>query len=151
MGLENKSTDNGAQTFYELKPDLREWRLVAKKVDEVKGEVIIALVGKYMNSPDAYLSVVKSLEHAAVMVGKKLKISYIEAEHLQDKKNEAWEELGKADGIVVPGGFGWRGIEGKILAIEYARKNDRPFLGICLGMQAAVIEFARNMCGIKDA
>ena len=117
-----------------LKPDLKEWRKLAQKIDSVSIIVKIALVGKYTNSPDAYLSVVKSLEHASLAVNRKLEIVWIEAEDLHKKDKNAWSQLHGCDGVIVPGGFGERGIEGKIDAIRYARANNVPFLGICLGM-----------------
>lgn len=121
-------------------------------------EVNIALVGKYTTSLDAYLSLIKSLEHAAMACRKKLNLMSINASHLDsastvtnEERETAWRQIHNAQGILVPGGFGARGIEGMIEAIKYARENGVPFLGICLGMQMAVIEFARHVCDLTDA
>lgn len=132
------------------KANLKEWNNLVTVVSNLKDEIEIALVGKYVELHDAYISVVESLSHAGYKHGKKVIIKWVDAEKLEDNKN-----LGivfkNCKGIVVPGGFGNRGIEGKILACKYARENDVPYLGLCLGMQVAVIEFARNVCGIKNA
>ncbi len=131
---------------------LDEWRAMAHRLDELTEEVNIAMVGKYTDLSDAYLSVIKSLQHAALAVERKLNIDWIEASDLEDSNNnEVWDLLRHANGILVPGGFGDRGIEGKILAAQYARENNVPYLGICLGLQVATIEFCRNVLGIKDA
>ncbi len=131
---------------------LDEWRAMAHRLDELTEEVSIAMVGKYTDLSDAYLSVIKSLQHAALAVERKLNIDWIEASDLEDSNNnEAWDLLRHANGILVPGGFGDRGIEGKILAAQYARENNVPYLGICLGLQVATIEFCRNVLGIKNA
>jgi len=111
--------------------------------------VSIALVGKYVQLHDAYLSVVEALSHGGLHNDVAVEVSWIDATELT--KENVKEKLHKADGILVPGGFGTRGIQGKIHAIEYARTNNVPFLGICLGMQTAVIEFARNVLGYGDA
>ena len=141
-------------------PNLQNWTEMTKRIDTIVEKVQIAMVGKYTNNQDAYLSVVKALEHASVAVNRKLVINWIEAEDLvktsqdtehQKKFDKSWSQLKQSNGILVPGGFGERGLEGKILAINYARTNDVPFLGICLGMQAAVIEYARNVCEIPNA
>ncbi|CAJ0751231.1 1498_t:CDS:10, partial [Entrophospora sp. SA101] len=121
--------------------------------------VNIVLVGKYTDLHDSYHSVIKSLEHSVLKCRRKLVLKLIEASHLEDSTNqtvpdkykESWDTLKSADGILVPGGFGNRGIEGKILAARCARENKIPFLGICLGLQIAVIEFARNVCNLKCA
>ena len=109
------------------------------------------MVGKYNNNKDAYHSVIKALEHAAVAVDRNLKIDWIEAANLEDANHDSWEILKKSHGVVVPGGFGERGLEGKIKAINYVRTQNVPFLGICLGMQASVIEYARNVCSLPDS
>ena len=109
----------------------------------------IALVGKYVELHDAYLSVVESLRHGGIANDVDVKIKWVNSEHL-DRENIK-NHLLRADGILVPGGFGDRGIEGKILAAQYARENKVPYFGICLGMQMAVIEFARNVCGMENA
>jgi CTP synthase len=131
---------------------LEEWRAMAYRLDELTEEVNIAMVGKYTDLSDAYLSVIKSLQHAALAVERKLNIDWIEASDLEDANNaEAWSLLRNANGVLVPGGFGDRGIEGKVLAAQYARENNVPYLGICLGLQVATIEFCRNVLGIGDA
>ena len=119
------------------------------KIKTLHKEVNIAIVGKYVALHDAYLSVAEALRHAGYWLGAKVNILWVDSETVTDENVS--ERLKSADGILVPGGFGNRGIEGKIAAAKYARENDVPFLGICLGMQVAVIEFARNVCGIKDA
>ena len=131
---------------------LAEWRAMAHRLDELTQEVNIAMVGKYTDLSDAYLSVIKALQHAALAVERKLNIDWIEASDLEgDNNSEAWNLLRGANGVLVPGGFGDRGIEGKVLAAQYARENNVPYLGICLGLQVATIEFCRNVLGIKDA
>ena len=129
--------------------DLTEWNKLLDTVRNLEGKVKIALVGKYVALQDAYLSVAEALKHAGYEFGKDIEIDWINSEHL-DVTNYK-ERLKDADGILVPGGFGERGIEGKILATQYARENNIPFLGICLGMQLATVEFARNVVGLKDA
>ena len=131
------------------KPDLSEWEELVERIRGCSGETKIALVGKYVQLHDAYLSVAEALRHAGYSFGSKVKIDWIDSETLTDEN--AREKLGNADGIIVPGGFGGRGIEGMISAARYARENDVPYFGICLGMQMMVIEFARNVLGYKDA
>ncbi|KRN27890.1 CTP synthetase [Lactobacillus selangorensis] len=129
--------------------DMTEWQKLVDRIKNLKGHVKIALVGKYVELKDAYISVDEALRHAGYYWDTNVEINSIQAE---DVTNENAEELlGDADGILVPGGFGDRGLEGKIAAIKYARENDVPFLGICLGMQMACVEFARDVVGIKDA
>ena len=135
---------------------LEEWKAMAYHLDTLTEEVHIAMVGKYTDLSDAYLSVIKSLQHAAMAVDRKLVIDWIEASHLEDgwDKDEhttAWKALRDADGVLVPGGFGDRGVEGKIKAAHYARTEDVPYLGICLGLQIATIEFCRNVLGMTGA
>jgi len=138
---------------------LDEWRTMAHHVDTLTDEVHIAMVGKYTDLTDAYLSVIKSLQHAAMAVDRKLVIDWIEAGHLEeawaneqaDEHQQAWSLLQQADGILVPGGFGDRGVEGKILAAHHARTQHVPYLGICLGLQVATIEFCRNVLGLEGA
>ena len=108
-------------------------------------------IGKYTGLSDSYLSVIKSLQHASFAVNRTLVIDWIEASNLEDASHSDWELLKSADGILVPGGFGDRGIEGKILAANYARTSQTPYLGICLGLQVATIEFCRNVLGMEDA
>jgi len=131
------------------KPDLVEWREIVERIKNPKEEVTIGLVGKYISLQDAYLSVAESLRHAGIYHEALVQIKWIQAEEVNEQNVE--EVLGKVHGILVPGGFGDRGIEGKIAAIRYAREKKIPFLGICLGMQCAVIEFARNRAGLIDA
>ncbi len=141
------------------RPLLDDWIKMADTVDNLEGTIRIAMVGKYTGLSDSYLSVIKALQHSSYEVNRKLEINWIESENLDDKKKkespekyfEAWSTLEAADGILVPGGFGIRGIEGKIKAAEYARVNKVPYLGVCLGLQIATIEFCRNVLGMKDA
>jgi CTP synthase len=127
-------------------PDLTDWRRLVERVGACEGEVRIALVGKYVQLHDAYLSVAEALKHAAIHHGVELRIGWVDAE---DRDLAA--ALDRADGVLVPGGFGGRGIEGKIAAARYARERGVPYLGICLGMQIAVVEFARHVCGMDGA
>ncbi len=129
--------------------DMTAWKALEEKVLNLKQTVRIALVGKYVELPDAYLSVVEALKHAGFADDADIDIDWIPASEITAEN--AAERLQAADGILVPGGFGDRGIEGKIEAIRYARENDVPFLGICLGMQMACVEFARNVVGLDDA
>ena len=133
------------------KAKLDYWKKLIKTVDELDGEVEIALVGKYVELHDAYISVAEALKSAGYKYGKKVNINWVDSEDLEDSKVNLKQVFKNSNGILVPGGFGSRGIEGKIKAINYARENKIPFLGICLGMQLAVIEFARNVAGIKEA
>lgn len=133
------------------KANLEYWHQLIETVDNLKEEVEIALVGKYVELHDAYLSVHESLIHAGYKYNKKVKVKWVNAEDLEKEKTSLKEVFKNAKGILVPGGFGIRGIEGKIKAITYARTNNIPFLGICLGLQLAVVEFARNVCNIEDA
>ena len=138
---------------------LSKWREMALNLDTLTEEVSIAMVGKYTDLSDAYLSVIKSLQHAAMAVSRKLNIDWIEASHLEDtwkqqnskEFDNAWKLLKNVDGVLVPGGFGDRGIEGKILAANYARTSKTPYLGICLGLQVATIEFCRNVLNLTGA
>ncbi|MFC0561117.1 CTP synthase [Halalkalibacter alkalisediminis] len=129
--------------------DMTEWTALVEKVQNLSEKVSIALVGKYVSLQDAYLSVAESLRHAGYAYDADIDIQWIDAEKVTDE-NVA-ELVGSADGILVPGGFGDRGVEGKISAIRYARENKVPFLGICLGMQLASIEYARNVLGLEGA
>ena len=130
-------------------PDLSDWNEMLTNMKEANKDVNIAIVGKYVALHDAYLSVVEALKHGGIANRVNVNIKWVEADNLsEDNVNDA---LDKIDGILVPGGFGVRGTEGKIVAIKYARENKIPFLGICLGMQLAIVEFARNVAGISDA
>lgn len=130
-------------------PDLTEWKEVTEKSKHLNKKVNIALVGKYVELHDAYLSIAESLKHAGIHLGAEVKIDWVNAENVNE--NNYKDILKEANGILVPGGFGDRGIEGKILAAKFARENNVPYFGICLGMQMAVVEFARNVLGLKDA
>lgn len=129
--------------------DMTEWKAMVERIKSPSREVEIAIVGKYVELPDAYLSVAEALRHAATEHSAKVKIRWVNSEEIEEKSAE--DLLQGAKGILVPGGFGNRGIEGKIEAIRYARENKVPFLGICLGMQCAIIEFARNVCKMEGA
>ena len=131
------------------KPDLTEWEHMVDKIKNLHQEVNIAIVGKYVALHDAYLSVAEALRHAGYWSGAKVNVLWVDSETITE--DNVKEVLKNADGILVPGGFGNRGIEGKIITAKYARENNVPYLGICLGMQTAVIEFARNVCGLTDA
>ena len=143
----------------ESRPLFDEWVEMAERIDSLEKTINIAMVGKYTGLTDSYLSVIKALQHSAVKVGAKMEISWVEAASLEakfkkkDSKKyaESWAALKAAHGVLVPGGFGIRGIEGKILAAQYARENGVPYLGVCLGLQVAVIEFARNVLGLEGA
>lgn len=129
--------------------DMSEWEALADRVDALVGAVRIAIVGKYIQLQDAYLSVVEALKHGAIHHGAVLVPVYLDAEAVL--RGDAREELASVDGILIPGGFGGRGIEGKIAAARFAREHRVPFLGICLGMQIAVAEFARDVAGMPGA
>ena len=130
-------------------PDMTEWNEMLARIASRKEKVVIGLVGKYVKLHDAYLSVAESLRHAGYENGCKVDIRWIDSEELTDE-NVA-EILGECDGIIVPGGFGGRGIEGMVSSARYARENNVPYFGICLGMQIAVIEYARHILGLKNA
>lgn len=130
-------------------PDLKDWTEMVEKQKNFKECVNIALVGKYVELHDAYLSVVESLRHGGIANNAEVKVKWVNSENVDSDNVE--NILKDIDGILVPGGFGDRGIEGKIFATEYARVNKIPYFGICLGMQMAVVEFARNVCGMKTA
>ncbi len=129
--------------------DMREWEEMTERIKNSDKEVTIALVGKYVQLHDAYLSVAEALKHGGWENSANVNIEWVDSETLTT--DTVQDILGKCDGVLVPGGFGNRGIEGKITAIKFARENDIPFLGICLGMQMAVVEFARNVIGLKNA
>jgi len=129
-------------------PDLQEWTTYLQRSKLPSRKIEIALVGKYVGHKDAYLSVKEAICHAAVVNDAKVYIRYVEAEEVE---RIGVDVLKGVNAILVPGGFGRRGIEGKIAAARYARENSIPYLGLCLGMQVAVIEFARNVCSIVSA
>lgn len=130
-------------------PDLTEWTDMVERIKNRTKETSIAIVGKYVQLHDAYLSIVEALHHAGYETGTKVSIKWIDSENIT--RENAEDILSGVSGIIVPGGFGNRGIEGKIAAAEYARTHNLPYLGICLGMQIAVIEFARHVCGMENA
>ena len=130
-------------------PDLADWENMVKELHTQKHEVTIALVGKYIQLHDAYISVVEALKHGGIFNNTTVNIKWVDSETVSNSNVD--EILGDCNGILVPGGFGDRGIDGKIAAIEYARKKQIPFLGLCLGMQLAIVEFARNVVGFHDA
>ncbi|MBQ7740046.1 MAG: CTP synthase [Eubacterium sp.] len=130
-------------------PDLREWTRLVEKIKAERKEVRVGLVGKYVELHDAYLSVREALRHAGYYHEAKVRVSWIDSETVNDRN--APDILGDLDAIIVPGGFGNRGIEGMISAAKYARENNMPYFGICLGMQIAVIEYSRNVAGLSDA
>lgn len=132
-----------------VEADLNEWQEIIKKLNHLERKVRVGLVGKYVELPDAYLSIAESLKHAGFQYNCEIDLKYIYAEQIE--KDGAEELLADVDAILVPGGFGERGIEGKIATARFAREKGVPFLGICLGMQCAVIEYARNVCGYKGA
>lgn len=130
-------------------PDFTQWQSVVRKIKHPKGSVRIAIAGKYIEVRDSYKSIIESFIHAGAHHGIHVDLKWIEAEEFENDSAE--DLLGDCAGLLVPGGFGERGIEGKISAVKFARMSNLPFFGICLGMQAAVIEFARNMCGMARA
>ncbi len=134
----------------ERRHDLRDWARFVSRIKKPKEKVTIAIVGKYTHLHDSYISIVEALKHAAWKLNHEVEILWVEAEELEEKP-EKLEELSRAEGILVPGGFGARGAEGKIAAIRYARERDVPYLGICFGFQLAVVEFARNVAKLEGA
>ena len=130
-------------------PDLREWQALVKRIEHPSRSVRIALVGKYVQLHDAYLSVAEALRHAGYVYGAQVELDWIDSEGITAEN--AAEALSGCDGIIVPGGFGDRGVEGMICTARYAREHGVPYLGLCLGMQVAVIEFARHVCGLDRA
>jgi CTP synthase len=133
----------------ETEPDLSEWQDLVDRIDAASGTVNIAIVGKYVNLRDAYLSVIEALRHGGFHHGVKVELNWVSSDDLEDA--DVSQAFAGMHGIVVPGGFGWRGVEGKLEAIRYARERGVPYLGLCLGLQCAVIEFARNVCGLEGA
>jgi len=131
------------------RPKLKDWERFVEKIKHPASEVTIAVCGKYVELQDSYKSIAESFIHAGVENDVKVKLNWIEAEKLEEGNHA--ELLKDISGLLIPGGFGSRGSEGKVRAIQYARENNIPFLGICLGLQTAIIEFARNVCGLKNA
>lgn len=137
------------------KRDMREWQNLVNHIRRTKRAVKIGIVGKYFGSgaftlADSYISVIEAVKHASWKMGRRAEISWINAERYE-KDNRTLQKLKSYDGIIVPGGFGARGVEGKIKTINFCRKNNIPFLGLCYGLQLAVVEFSRNVCGLKGA
>jgi len=133
------------------RPAIGPWRELVKKMRNGGVKLDIAVVGKYTEHGDAYLSVVEALKSAACANSVKLNLNWVDSERLENKDEKEWIKIKSADGVLVPGGFGARGIEGKIQAVKFARENKIPYFGLCLGMQIATIEFSRNVAGLKNA
>ena len=158
VNFENEGMGNRILKKFGLKPrpgDLKEWEKLVALIRNHPKEVNIGIVGKYFETGsftlmDSYISVIEAIKHAAFSENRKAKISWLAAGEFE-KDEKALKELDKYDGIIIPGGFGNRGIEGKVLAVGYCRKNKIPMFGLCLGLQLSVIEFSRNIAGIKDA
>ena len=146
-GLDNKIVEK--LNIWTRSPNLSTWEETVRKLKEPKGSVAIAVVGKYVTLKESYKSLNEALTHAGIANDCRVNLHYVDSEDIE--KGDIKDILAGADGIIVPGGFGSRGVEGKITAIRYARENNIPFFGICLGMQLAVIEFARSIGGFMDA
>ena len=146
-GLDEKIAE--LLNIWTRQPNLSTWKTLNNRIQNPQGEVTISIVGKYVNLADSYKSLNEALFHGGIAGNVKVNLKFVDSEELEKKNLQ--DILGKSDGILVPGGFGDRGIEGKIEAIRFARENKIPFLGICLGMQLAVVEFARNICQLKEA
>ncbi|GBF81639.1 CTP synthase [Aphanothece sacrum] len=136
-------------TLEPREPDLTQWQTLVKKMQSPQSKIEVALVGKYVQLSDAYLSVVEALGHGGIAVESEVKLRWVSAEDIETHGPEKF--LGGVNGIIVPGGFGIRGVDGKVQAIEYARQQNIPFLGLCLGMQCSVIEWARNVAHLERA
>ena len=148
LRMHDEGLDKAVINLFNLKSEeinLSEWKKINTIQKSIKNEVRIGILGKYNGLPDSYLSVIEALRHACIDNNVSLNIHWIDSDQYD------LEEFSKLDGVVVPGGFGYRGIEGKLKGINYLRENKIPFLGLCLGLQCAVIEFARNVCNIDDA
>lgn len=130
-------------------PDLGNWAIMANQMASWDKTVQICLIGKYTGLQDSYLSVIKALRHAAIACQHKLDLQWVEATDLEDNKDEAWNKVKQAQGIIVPGGFGNRGFDGKTLAAKYCRENNKPYLGVCLGFQAMIVEYCRNVLKLE--
>jgi CTP synthase len=152
LEFESEGVDDGVLTHFGIDAppaDLTDWQRLVDGIESASTPVRIGLVGKYTQLADAYLSVIEALNHAGALHGGKVEVRWVDSERLTDE--EAERELAACDGVLVPGGFGVRGIEGKIQAARYAREQGLPYLGICLGMQIAVAEFARHVAGMEGA
>ena len=148
-GLDSRVIEKLQLTAASNKPDLAKWTDFVERVLDPEKKVRISLVGKYVEHQDAYKSITEAFIHAGAVNGCKVKVNWVQSEELTS--DNVADHLAKSDGILVAPGFGGRGIEGKLEAVRFARENNIPFFGICLGMQCAVIEYARNVCGWKDA
>ncbi|HZX20078.1 MAG TPA: CTP synthase [archaeon] len=142
IGLAKEFKANGSKS-------LKEW--TDNSMPKTKGEITIGIAGKYTGTSDTYISIVKALEHCGNALKTKVNIKWIETTQIENGKTKLEEEMKGVDGVIIPGGFGSRGVEGKIDCVKYLREKKVPFLGICYGFQMAVIEFARNVCGMKNA
>ncbi|MFZ8102633.1 glutamine amidotransferase-related protein, partial [Staphylococcus arlettae] len=153
LQLSQQEMDDIVINRLELTPkydtQLDEWQFLLDTVNSLDGTITIGLVGKYVSLQDAYLSVVESLKHAGYPFKKDINVKWIDSSEVTT--DNVADYLGEVDGILVPGGFGFRASEGKIAAIQYARENNVPYFGICLGMQLATVEFARNVLGLEGA
>jgi CTP synthase len=132
-------------------PDLGRWETMANQMSSWDDTVQICLIGKYTGLQDSYLSIIKALRHAAIACQHKLDLQWVEATDLEENNKEAWTKVKQAQGIIVPGGFGNRGFDGKILAAQYCRESNKPYLGVCLGFQAMVVEYCRNVLNLEGA
>ena len=154
LGFHNEGVDRLVLKYLRInakEPDLSKWQDIVHRVYNPKDEVVIGIVGKYVEYEDSYKSLKEALVHGALAHNLKLKVQWIEAEGLETKDDSYYEQLRNVDGVLVPGGFGKRGIAGMLNGIRFAREQKVPYFGICLGMQTASIEFARNVCGLEDA
>ncbi|QCI25045.1 CTP synthase [Buchnera aphidicola (Rhopalosiphum padi)] len=149
--LKDQKLDNYICEYFKLdvpEANLKEWEKVIYEEKNANNEVIIGIIGKYVKLPDAYKSVIEALKHAGLKNKIKVKIELINSQEIENKNFKLLKNL---NGILIPGGFGDRGVTGKLLSVQYARENNIPYFGICLGMQIAIIEFAQNVIGIKEA
>ena len=142
--LHLKGKGNGSHDFVK-------WKKLVDMINRADKEITVGIAGKYTNVQDSYLSILKALEHTAPYHGAKVKVKWIETTDIENGKISVEDAMRNVNGLIVPGGFGLRGTEGKISCVKYAREKKIPFLGLCFGFQMAVIEFARNVCGVKDA
>ncbi|MFH1590298.1 MAG: CTP synthase (glutamine hydrolyzing) [archaeon] len=153
--LQEVDLDIRVMDMLQLKPrkeaDTKSWHEMVKHIKHPKHEITVGITGKYTGLRDSYASIIKALEHSCTQMQSKVHLKWIETTDIENGKIKVEDALKEVDGIIVPGGFGKRGAEGKIACIKYARENKMPYLGLCLGFQMAIIEFARNVCGIKDA
>ncbi len=155
--LHEHNVDKAVLGILKIKPSnspeesLEKWKKLADGMKNQEKEVTIGITGKYTNVHDSYLSILKALEHCSSALNTKVNIKWIETTEIEEGKISAKEALKDVDGVIVPGGFGKRGAEGKIECVQHVRESSMPYLGICFGFQMAVIEFARNMCNIKEA